>query len=74
MRERDLIAQLLAPLATHRAARGLTDDAAIWLPPLGRELVLTHDTLAAGIHYLADDPPSDVAWKLLAVNLSDLAA
>ena len=74
LRERDLIAQLLAPLATHRAARGLTDDTAVWLPPLGRELVLTHDVLAAGVHYLPDDPPSDIAWKLLAVNLSDLAA
>ena len=72
--ERALIADLLAPLATHRAARGLTDDAAVWLPPLGREVVLTHDVIAEGLHYLPDDPPSDVAWKLLAVNLSDLAA
>ena len=74
MLERALIADLLAPLATHRAARGLQDDAAVWLPPLGREIVLTHDTLAEGVHYLPHDPPSDVAWKLLAVNLSDLAA
>ena len=74
MRERDLIAHHLAPLATSAAARGLTDDAAVWAPPLGRELVMTHDVLAAGVHYLADDPPGDVAWKLLAVNLSDLAA
>jgi thiamine-monophosphate kinase len=36
--------------------------------------VFTHDILAAGVHYLPGDPPSDVAWKLLAVNLSDLAA
>ena len=74
MRERRLIAELLAPLATSAAARGLTDDAAVWLPPLGRELVVTHDILAAGVHYLAGDPPGDVAMKLLAVNLSDLAA
>ncbi|MBV8970987.1 MAG: thiamine-phosphate kinase [Sphingomonadaceae bacterium] len=74
MRERDLIARLLAPLATAPAARGLADDAAVFAPPLGRELVLTHDVLAAGVHYLPGDPPSDVAWKLLAVNLSDLAA
>ena len=74
MRERQLIAELLAPLATHTAARGLADDAAVWLPPLGREVVLTHDTIASGVHYLAGDPPSDIAWKLLAVNLSDLAA
>ena len=74
MKERALIAELLAPLATSTAARGLRDDAAVLAPPLGRELVLTHDILASGVHYLPSDPPSDVAWKLLAVNLSDLAA
>ncbi|WP_164155348.1 thiamine-phosphate kinase [Sandarakinorhabdus rubra] len=73
MAERELIARHLAPLATSPAARGLADDAAVWTPPLGRQLVFTHDVLAAGIHYLPDDPASDVAWKLLAVNLSDLA-
>jgi hypothetical protein len=52
----------------------LADDAAVWTPPMGRQLVFTHDVLAAGIHYLPDDPPADVAWKLVAVNLSDLAA
>lgn len=74
MGERDFIARLLAPLAGTAAARGLKDDAALWAPPLGRNLVFTHDILAAGVHYLPDDPPADVAWKLLAVNLSDLAA
>ena len=72
--ERDFIASRLAPLATTPAARGLQDDAAVWTPPLGRELVFTHDVLACGVHYLPSDPPSDIAWKLLAVNLSDLAA
>ena len=74
MRERALIERLLRPLVHHPAARGLADDAAVLTPPLGRDIVLTHDVLAAGVHYLPDDPPEDVAWKLLAVNLSDLAA
>ena len=74
VRERALIEQLLAPLATHPAARGLSSDTAVLSPPLGRDLVFTHDILAAGVHYLPGDPPSDIAWKLLAVNLSDLAA
>ena len=74
MRERALIERLLAPLASHPAARGLASDTAVLSPPLGRDLVFTHDVLAAGIHYLPSDPPSDIAWKLLAVNLSDLAA
>jgi thiamine-monophosphate kinase len=60
---------LLRPLATDPAARGLRDDAAV----LG-DLVFTHDVLVEGVHFLPDDPPEDVAWKLLAVNLSDLAA
>jgi thiamine-monophosphate kinase len=63
----------LRALATHPAARGLLDDAAV-LDVGGRTLVLTHDMLVEGVHYLPDDPPGDVAWKLVAVNLSDLAA
>jgi thiamine-monophosphate kinase len=74
VRERDLIARLLAPLATSAAARGLADDAAVFSPAVGRDLVFSHDILASGVHYLPGDPPSDIAWKLLAVNLSDLAA
>lgn len=74
MRERTLIDTLLKPLAGHAAARALADDAAVLTPPLGRDLVFTHDVLACGVHYLPADPPADIAWKLLAVNLSDLAA
>jgi thiamine-monophosphate kinase len=59
----------LRRIATHPAARGLMDDAAV----LG-DLVLTHDMIVEGVHYLANDAPADVAWKLVAVNLSDLAA
>jgi len=66
--ERDFL-NLLCPLATHIGARGLDDDAAV----LG-DLVLTHDMLVEGVHYRPEDAPEDVAWKLLAVNLSDLAA
>jgi thiamine-monophosphate kinase len=68
MIESDFVA-LLRPLATHPAARGLMDDAAV----LG-DLVFTHDVLVEGVHFLPDDPAGDVAWKLVAVNLSDLAA
>ncbi|HET6537219.1 MAG TPA: thiamine-phosphate kinase [Sphingopyxis sp.] len=68
LHELDFIARLRA-MATDPAARGLTDDAAVW-----RDLVLTHDMIVEGVHYLPDDRPQDVAWKLLAVNLSDLAA
>jgi thiamine-monophosphate kinase len=63
----------LRALATSAAARGLADDAAV-LEVAGTTLILTHDMIAEGVHFLADDPPGDVAWKLVAVNLSDLAA
>ncbi|WP_037499043.1 thiamine-phosphate kinase [Sphingomonas jaspsi] len=59
----------LRALATHPAARGLNDDAAV----LG-DLVITHDSIAEGVHFLKDDPPASVGWKLVTVNLSDLAA
>ena len=72
MNESDFI-ESLRGLASHPAARGLADDAVV-LELGGRTLVLTHDMLAEGVHYLPDDPPADVAWKLVAVNLSDLAA
>lgn len=72
--EFDTIRQLLMPLAGHPAARGLLDDVAVLEPPPGKTLVLTHDTLVAGVHFWPDDPPELIARKLLRVNLSDLAA
>ena len=68
-----LIARHFRPLAGP-AALGLADDAALLVPPPGRELVLTVDAVVAGVHFLPDDPPDLVARKLLRVNLSDLAA
>jgi thiamine-monophosphate kinase len=60
------------PLAP--AARGLGDDGAVLHWPVGLDLVATHDMLVEGVHYRRDCPPEDVAWKLVAVNYSDLAA
>src|SRR3546814_15715268 len=68
MSEADCIARLRA-IATDPAARGLADDAAV----LG-DLVLTHDMIVEGVHFLPDERPQDVAWKPAAVNLSALAA
>jgi thiamine-monophosphate kinase len=65
--ELDFIDRIRA-LATHPAARGLDDDAAV----IG-DLVLTHDMIAEGVHFLPADPPASVGWKLVTVNLSDLA-
>ncbi len=62
----------LRPIATDPGARALLDDAAL-LTVGDRTLVLTKDMIVEGVHYRADDPPADVAWKLVAVNLSDIA-
>ncbi len=65
-------AEFLAALRTlplHPGAHGLLDDTAAL-----DGLILTTDTIVEGVHYLPGDPPGDVAWKLLAANLSDLAA
>ena len=63
----------LQALAKHPAARGLADDCAV-LEVGGETLVLTHDMMVEGVHWLAGQDPADVAWKLLATNLSDLAS
>lgn len=64
---------MLRALARDPAARDLDDDCAV-LPVGGETLVLTHDMMAQGTHFRADADLADVAWKLVAVNLSDLAA
>ena len=65
--------EMLRALAHHPAARGLSDDAAV-LEVGGETLVLTHDMLVEGVHFLPTADWADVAWKLVAANLSDLAA
>jgi len=67
------IAKYFAPLAGAEG-RGLVDDAAVLVPPPGRELVLTVDQMLEDVHFLAGDPPDLIARKLLRRNLSDLAA
>jgi thiamine-monophosphate kinase len=72
MDEAEFIASLRS-IATSPAARGLTDDAAV-IDFGGESLILTHDMLVEGVHVLPGQDPADIAWKLIAVNLSDLAA
>jgi len=68
VRESEVI-ERLRRIATTPAARGLADDVAVL-----DGLVITHDSLAEGVHFLSHDPPASVGWKLVTVNLSDLAA
>jgi thiamine-monophosphate kinase len=69
-----LIARYFAPLARAPGALGLSDDAALLENIAGTQTVITTDALVAGVHFLAGDPPRQVAQKALRVNLSDLAA
>ena len=63
----------LRAIASDPAARGLADDCAVL--EFGDEaLVLTHDTMVEGVHFLTGQNAGDVAWKLVASNMSDLAA
>ena len=71
--EFDRIARHFRPLAGP-GSLGLTDDAAVFAPPAGRELVMTADAMVEGVHFLPGTAPDLVARKLLRVNLSDLAA
>ncbi|MGC1469949.1 MAG: thiamine-phosphate kinase [Sphingorhabdus sp.] len=65
--------EMMRAIARDPAARGLMDDTAVI--DLGSEtLILTHDMMAEDVHWLPKADPADVAWKLVSVNLSDLAA
>lgn len=73
--EEALIRGYLAPLAAgFPGAYGLKDDCATIAPSPGHELVVKTDPIAEGVHFLPSDPPADIAWKALAVNVSDLVA
>jgi thiamine-monophosphate kinase len=53
---------------------GIGDDAALLRVPQGMDLAVSIDTLVAGVHFFPDISPADLGHKVLAVNLSDLAA
>ncbi|MEQ1717463.1 MAG: thiamine-phosphate kinase [Hyphomicrobium sp.] len=73
--ETELIQTYLAPLAAgERGALGLKDDAAYITPPPGTDLVITTDPIIAGVHFFSHERADDIAWKAIAVNISDLAA
>jgi thiamine-monophosphate kinase len=73
--EEALIAEFWAPLAAgFSGAFELKDDCALLAPPGGAELVVTTDAVIAGVHFFPDEHPAAIAWKALAVNISDLVA
>lgn len=53
---------------------GIGDDCALLNIPEKQTLAISTDTLVCGNHFLDDIDPADLAYKALAVNISDLAA
>lgn len=59
---------------TNSAFVGIGDDASVFSPPEGYDLVVSSDLLVEGTHFKSDHPPDSIGHKVLAVNLSDIAA
>ena len=59
---------------TRQTKLGVGDDAALIQSSPGMELAVSTDMLVAGTHFLPDADPEDLGWKVLAVNVSDMAA
>ena len=53
---------------------GIGDDAAIIRPRDGFDLCFSSDMLLKNRHFFEDVAPEDLAWKVLAVYISDMAA
>src|SRR2546426_2289228 len=62
-------------LSGRAAHLGIGDDAALFRPKRGHEVILTCDWFLEGTHFLREKhPPDAVGWKCLARALSDVAA
>lgn len=76
MDERELIDRYFASRTVVRAdvRLGIGDDAAVTTLATGRDLVTATDSIFEGTHFPPGTPASSVGHRVLAVNLSDLAA
>ena len=53
---------------------GIGDDGAVLTPTPDQQQIQVIDTLVEGVHFPADTSPADIAYRAVAVNLSDIAA
>lgn len=74
MKEFDFIKRYLQTDTDKDVVLGIGDDAAIVRPREGFDLCFSADMLLKDRHFFADVKPEDLAWKVLAVNISDMAA
>ena len=70
--ERDIIRKRFAFPADNRVQLGIGDDAAVVRAP--KQLAVCADAMACGKHFFPDANPFLLGKKIMAVNLSDLAA
>ncbi|GAB6034416.1 thiamine-phosphate kinase [Galenea microaerophila] len=74
--EFSIIDQYFKPLSQplDQGEVGIGDDGALLNQHANCQLVVVTDTMVSGVHYPEQTSAFDIGWKLLAVNLSDLAA
>lgn len=71
---------LIETYFTHRLPQrddvlaGVGDDGAVMQVPEGSDLVVVTDTMVQGVHFDSETPARAIGHKVIAVNLSDLAA
>jgi len=71
----DRLASVLGRPSVPGLLLGIGDDAAAWRPTAGAVTVATTDALVQGVHFdLATTSWTDLGWKALAQNVSDVAA
>lgn len=72
----DIIDAVVGGSNPPRLRLGIGDDAAVWTPRPGHELVITTDVLLQGVHFRLEwiEEWQSLGHKALAVNLSDIAA
>jgi thiamine-monophosphate kinase len=66
------IDRYLKPIIRSGSAYGLTNDVATLADGRSAPLIVTMDTMVAGVHFLPGDPLVTVARKLVRVNVSDI--
>lgn len=76
MGEFDVISRYFTRKSVNRTDVELSvgDDCAVLMVPEQHRLAVSTDTLVCGTHFLPTISPADLAYKAVAVNLSDLAA
>ena len=75
MNEFEILDKFIRPLTErHPSSLHLTDDACVLDKLNTKQFVATTDCITEGVHFLPNTSPQNIAHKLIATNLSDIAA